>query len=338
LASDDLGVTFREIGQIPILSKYAPVAKFSKLARRVLRMSTYRLRVLDGGNIIFTFKGGVYLLRAGEKQAVCQFVIERGSRPVSLAYKPGGMVIWGEYFDNRERGPVNIYGSCDLGETWQKVYSFNGEIRHVHGITYDEYADCFWICTGDREGEERLIRANADFSKVDVVLKGGQKNRFYSLTVTPDVIWTANDSPNCDNFVRRYDKSTGEIDDIARIDNSSFYGCMVGERYFCSTNSERPERNLPRTFSQPNDYSATHVWMTNSRTSQARRVLSFPTDIWFKLSGLPKVHPVLFQYTRVFFPEGHNPTDKLVCHTIGTGGCDDCMLVYDISALEAAGL
>ena len=336
LATDDLGETFRTIGSVPVNSKYAPLAKISSLVRRVLRMGIYRMRVLNGGNMVFAFKGGVYLLRAGETRAVCSFPVQRGSRPVSLAYKPGGMVVWGEYFNRVERVPVHIYGSSDCSETWQRVYSFNGEIRHIHGIAYDEYADCFWICTGDKDGEERLIRANADFSKLDVVLQGGQKNRFYSLTVTPDAVWMANDSPNSDNFLRRYDKSTGKVEDIVRLDNSSFYGCLVDGWYFCSTNSERPEHHAPQTFTQPNDYSATHIWMVNTQTCQARRVLSFPTDFWFKLSGLPKVHPVLFQFTRVFFPEGHNPTGKLVCHTIGTKGSDDCMMVYDLKDLEAA--
>ena len=40
--------------------------------------------------------------------------------------------------------------SIDNGENWEPVYRFKaGSIRHIHGITYDKWDDCFWICTGD---------------------------------------------------------------------------------------------------------------------------------------------------------------------------------------------
>jgi hypothetical protein len=298
-------------------------------------MSVYRLRVADNGNIVCVFKGGIYLLRSGEKEGHCVHPILKGSRPVSLASKPGGLIVWGEYHSNRERGEIAIFGSADSGESWRPVYCFPpGSIRHVHGITYDEYDDCFWICTGDHDGEEQLLKADANFENVELILQGGQENRFYSMVATPDYIIAANDSPNADNRVRRLHKGSGEIADLVTIDNSSFYSCVLGRWYFCSTNAEKPERGLPKTFKTPNDFSASHVWMIDIGSGQGRRVFSFPVDIWYKLNAFPMIPNGLFQYSRIFFPEGKNLSEKLVCYGTGTQGADDCMFVYDLKDLE----
>ncbi len=335
VATDDLGQTFRFLGKFEVSSRFRILLDSSALARRVMRMTIYRLRVADNGNIVFIFRGGIYLLRKGETEARCVRRILKGSRPVSLASRPGGLIVWGEYHDNPERGEMCIYGSRDHGESWQAVYTFPAHsIRHIHGITYDEYDDCFWICTGDHDGENQLLKADATFQHAETILQSGQENRFYSTVVTPDYVLAANDSPNADNFVRRFQKKTGVVTNLARIDNSSFYSCLLNGWYFCSTNAERPESQFPKTFQTPNDFSGTHVWMVNIASGRAAKVLSFPIDLWYRMSGLPKVPPGLFQYSRVFFPEGKNPTGELVCYALGTRGTDDCMLTYHLEDLE----
>lgn len=335
LVTDDLGETFRDVGSFQSQTGWLSLAGHSRLFRRVFRMTVYRLRALTNGNLVFLFKGGVFLLRAGQARGEFVFPVTEGSRPVSLAYKPGGLVVWGEYHGNLDRRAVRIFGSRDFGVTWQPVHTFApGEIRHVHGITFDPHDDCFWICTGDHHGEERLVKASADFSTVKPILCGGQMNRFYSVVATKDSLFMATDSPNADNYIRKMNKATETVVNVARIDNSSFYSCQVGDWYFCSTNTERPERPFPRTSSRPNDCSATHVWMVNTQTDEVRRILSFPADIWFKLSGLPGAHPGLFQYTRMFLAEGENPSPHLVCHAQGTRQAEDSMLVYSLDDLK----
>ncbi len=335
VTTEDFGRSFSTIGRLKIPRRYKILLNRSALLRRVLRLSVYRLRVADNGNIVCVFKGGIYLLRKGETEAHCVHPILRGSRPVSLASKPGGLIVWGEYHGNRERGKIAIFGSPDCGETWQPVYTFAaGSIRHIHGITYDEFDDCFWICTGDHDGEEQLLRADANFQNAEIVLQGGQENRFYSVVATPYYLLAPNDSPNADNYVRRLHKRTREVSNLVRIDNSSFYSCVLGGWYFCATNAEEPEPDSPLTFERPNDISASHVWMIDIATGRAKRILSFPVDKWYRLSTLPKIPSGLFQYSRIYFPDGDNPSDKLVCYALGTAGTDDSMLVYNLKDLE----
>jgi len=149
----------------------------AKIAQRILRVSIYRMRMLSDGTCLFSYPGGIFVKKPGEPHASISFATQRGSRPVSLAVKPGGLCVFSEYWSNREAVEVPVYGSRDSGATWETLHLFSpGSIRHVHGITYDPYDDCFWICTGDRDNESLLLKASADFSVVKVVRRGKTKS------------------------------------------------------------------------------------------------------------------------------------------------------------------
>lgn len=210
-STEDLGRSFNFIGSFKDPSRFSFLLSFSRLLRRIFRSTVYRLRVMDNGNIVFVFKGGIYLLRPGHGIAEKVLPITKGSRPVSLAHKPGGLIVFGEYHENRDREAIHIYGSNDFGETWRAVYTFPaGSIRHIHGITYDKWDDCFWICSGDFGSEVKLFRAGPRFGNVEVALEGGQANRFYSLVATKNKVVMANDSPNAANHICELDKKTGK--------------------------------------------------------------------------------------------------------------------------------
>ena len=256
------------------------------------------------------------------------YAVTRGSRPVSLATGADGFTVFGDYWANEVLEPVRIHGSRDGGATWNVVYAFSaGEVRHVHGISYDPYDTCFWICAGDDGDQCRLLRASADFRNVEIVRKGGQENRFYSLLVAKHQIITATDTPFEDNSICAIDKRTGQLRRIARIENLSFYSCFVGSRFFVSTNAEP---------SSVNDVREVHLWMgtmEGDAPTSARRVLSLPIDLYSHVQRCPGIPSGLFQYPRIFFPEGENPSDMLVGHAIGVGRWDGSMIVWNVAAL-----
>jgi len=328
LSTIDWGESFHEVCQLAIKVKYQPIFRFSNLAQRVARASVYRMQILPNGTRVYIFRGGLYCQLLGETIAKRTFVIKRGSRPVSLATAKDGMTVFGEYWDNAKRAPILIYGSQD-GETWNEMYRFAaGEIRHVHGVTYDRYENCFWICTGDYDDESRLIRASTDFSQVDIVQRGGQYHRFYMTTALENHLVTATDSPIDANKIRVFDKRSGEFTDVADIENASFYNCVVGKNAFVSTNAEP---------TQVNDESATCIWTGTPGEQNWRRFARYPVDCLYRLARrVPKVPNGLFQYSRVFFPEGHNPGPNLVCQVIGVRGEPSSMLVFDPSTWKAS--
>ena len=65
-------------------------------------------------------------------------------------------------------------------------------------------------------------------------------------------------------------------------------------------------------------------------------MLSFRADAFFRVALWPGVPSGLFQYPRVFFPDGENPGDLLVAHCTGVPGYDNAMLCYEPAALGSA--
>lgn len=317
----DFGQSFEFVGTLATSGWKAAAARPFPLLQRVLRAGVYRMRVLEDGTLLLVFRGGIYTLARGATAAAKTFAFPRGNRPISLASKPGGLTVVGEYWGNPNRDPVHVYGSED-GTSWHIVSTFPaGSIRHVHGISYDAWDDCFWVCTGDDDHETGLLRASADFRRLDVVRQGGQIHRFYSILVRKDHLLLATDTPRVDNFVCRLDKRSGQFETLQRIENSSFYSCDVAGRAFVSTVAEP---------SPCNDQRACHVWANDGATGRWRRVLSFPVDRLDRVSHLPGVPKGLFQYPRIFFPEGTNDGNVLVGHCTGLNGLDNSMVCYDV--------
>ena len=67
----------------------------------------------------------------------------------------------------------------------------------------------------------------------------------------------------------------------------------------------------------------------------AEKAVSFSVDHWDRLSRLPGIPNALFQFPRIFFPEGYNSTGHLVCYALGVKKYEDCMLVYNMDDLKA---
>lgn len=321
--TSDFGASFTYAGNIDLKLKLSGLYANMPLIQRMLRAHVYRMRVLSNGNMVLVFRGGIYTLIKGEDRARLTFAVKKGSRPVSLAVSKEGRAVFGEYWSNPRREEVNIYGSDDFGRAWQVIYTFpRGSIRHVHGITYDRWEDCFWICSGDSDGECCLFRATTDFRKVETVLKGGQKNRFYSIYADKDFLIMANDTPVEKNYIYIYDKKTGKLQGDQAIENSSFYHCVVNGRIFVSTNAEP---------SDINDIMYSHVWYKDRLGQKWQRVLSFPTDFYSRIDRMPLMPNGLFQLPNVFFPDGENTSDTLACYLTGLKGYDNAMLCYDTS-------
>jgi hypothetical protein len=327
VSTGDYGLTFRDEGRLQLDLPMRRVFAQMPFVQRVARATVYRMRVLPDGTRIFVFRGGVYTQAHGQPYATRTYVVQRGSRPVSLAVSRSGHVIFGEYWSNPERAAVNVFGSKDMGKTWSPVYTFAaGSIRHVHGATYDPWEDCFWLCAGDYGDENKLVRATTDFRDVRVVRQGGQGNRFYQILAMRDRLVTATDTPLEKNYICTIDKCSFELTNQTEIENTSFYNCQIGDRVFISTNAEPTEVN---------DQSASYVWMGSPEGALWKRVMIFPIDIYTRTAQRCGIPTRILQYPSVFFPEGHNPGQTLVCHCLGVAEYDDAMLCFEPCAMPA---
>src|SRR5260370_9903613 len=209
------------------------------LSSRLVRDGFHALAILDdqtnGHPAVGAVPGALVTRKPGTDEFTITHQVLRGTRPLHLTVAPSGNIYWGEYFDNRERAEVHIYGSTDGGCTWQIAYTFPaGSIRHVHNIVYDRWVDCLWILNGDEGAECKILRATRDLGSVEVILAGNQQSRAVAAIPTQNGLYFSTDTPFEGNHWYRPAR-VGSIEPVRNLPTSSIYACKVGEAMFFST-------------------------------------------------------------------------------------------------------
>jgi len=290
------------------VASYSPVAwrgltSCHRLTSRLFRDGFHALATLSTGHLIAAVPGAIVTLAPGEREFRATHKIIRGTRPLHIAVTPDDRIFWGEYFDNAERDEVHIFASTDRGATWDVAYTFpKSAIRHVHNIVFDQWADCLWVLTGDNGPECRILRADLNFSAVNVVLAGNQQARAVALVPAPEGVYFSSDTPFETNHVYFLDRS-GKLSQRASLSSSSIYACRVGEAIFISTMVEP---------SAANPGQEVHVYGTVDGRE-------WPVLLEWKKDRWPMG---LFQYGNVFFPDGENASGLLAATAVSVERAD----------------
>jgi hypothetical protein len=286
----------------------------SRLTARLLRDGFHALAVLRSGGLVAALPGAIGTLAPGESEFRETFHIRRGTRPLHITAVPGGSIYWGEYFDNTSRQEVHVYGSSDAGLTWDVAYTFaEGAIRHIHNIVHDPWQNCLWILTGDYGDECRVMRANCDFSNLEIVLQGNQQARAVAAIPSEDALYFASDTPLEQNSIWRLDRQ-GMLSRVAPISSSCISAARVGSRLFFSTMVEPSEVNLDPVV---------RVYARDVRDPERwHSLLSWRKDPW----------PMkFFQYGNAFLPDGQNTTQYLAVTTVAVESDDMVTSIYDVN-------
>jgi hypothetical protein len=290
------------------VARFAPVwwrklTSVSRLGFRLMRDGFHALVVLPTGELVAALPGAIATLRPGERVFRTTHVLQRGTRPLNIAAAPDGRVFWGEYFDNRRRDAVYLYGSDDRGASWKVVHSFEeNSIRHVHNIVYDHWEDCFWVLTGDVGAECRILRASLDWSRIDSMIAGNQQARAVAAVPRKDGLYFASDTPLEQNYIYKLDRA-GELAQLAEIHASVLCGCAVGDAVFFTTMVEPSAVNLDRSVG---------VYGSDGNAAWAS-LQSWQKDGWSEK---------LFQHGNGFVATGNNATRLLAITTVAVKGGD----------------
>jgi len=283
----------------------------NRIFLRLFRLGIHSLKFLPGSGVIAVAAKNIILLEPGQREFRSVFKVRRGTRPLGLAVTPQGAVYWGEYFDNPSRQEVRIYGSPDQGKTWQVVYSFaEKSVRHVHNIIYDAFADCFWVLTGDRDAESKIIRASLDWKNLEIVLEGGQQNRAATLIIQKDFILYATDTPHEQNRIYLLEKKSGLKKEVCLLPGPSMYSAQSGAGLFFSTAAE------------PGEVYHDHACIFGSRDGTC----------WEKLIAWEKdrLHPKYFQFGNISLPAGVAPADYLAATGVAVRNEDGNTTIWKI--------
>ena len=284
----------------------------TRLGYRLRRDGFHALAVFPDGTLVAVLPKAIAIARPGDTGFQVTWRVRRGTRPLDLVVTPAGAVYWGEYFDNPKREPVHVYGSLDGGRTWEVVYTFPaGSIRHVHSITYDRYADCLWVLTGDYGRECGIMRVSPDWRTVETMLSGSQQTRAVHPVPMPDGLYFATDTELEMNSIYRLGRD-GSLERLASIAGSGMRGCQVGKALFFSTAVE-PSRVNRHPFACLYGSADGRVW---------EKLVEWRKDRW----------PMrLFQYGNILLPQGANETGILAATGMAVRGEDGVMHLWRVA-------
>lgn len=234
-------------------SKFSMISMLS-LTRRFIRAEITSFYQLANGDRIAVAKKGLFLQKKGSKTFEKCFSMPRGSKPLNLCFAPSGSIYFGEYFQNIEKQPVNIYCSEDNAQSWHIAYTFKaGHINHIHGLFFDKYTNRIWVATGDRENECIIGYTEDEFKTFKEVFRGGQEYRTCQLFFYPDFIVFGTDTQYEQNIIKKFDRNTLEITELQNVQGSVIKGGQVGDVAFISTTVEPSKVNTDKY---------AHLWVT----------------------------------------------------------------------------
>lgn len=242
LHSKDGGATFQPLGHVPGHLAQRLLSR-AELTTRLFRTGFHAVAPLPNGALIALICGAVLHLAAGAQEFRLAHPIRRGKRPLNLCVHPSGRVYFGEYFRNRFRSSVHVYGSDD-GLDFHVVGTFpKKSIRHVHAIHWDPYRSGMWVLTGDDGDEAGLWFTPDEFVTLEPVLRGQQAARAVTLFAREDGLILPTDTPFEHNYVQHFDPKTGTIERLAQLPGSVFHGTRSRSLYLLSTVVERSTVN-----------------------------------------------------------------------------------------------
>lgn len=226
------------------------------LTRRLFRAEITGFYSLSNGTQLAIAKKGVFRRNVSEKTFTKICSIPRGSKPLTIVEKSSDEIFFGEYFQNVENVPVNIYSlNINIGEL-KVVFTFGqGEINHIHGLFFDNYSNRIWVVTGDKERECIIGYTEDDFVHFTEVFRGGQEYRCCQMFFYPDFIVYATDSQFIPNSIKKIDRKTLEITPLQPVQGSVIKGGQVGNVSFFSTTVEPSKVNTDQY---------AHLWVSKN--------------------------------------------------------------------------
>jgi len=287
------------------------IASSMRLSQRLLRIGFHHLEVFPDKRMITILDKAIAVLEVGEKEFKTTWRVKRGTRPMGMAITPDSKIYWGEYFNNKERSEVYVYGSEDGGYSWDIVYTFpEGSIRHIHNIFYDFYENCLWVLTGDYGKEPKIIKFSTDWKTIDIICEGTQQARAASMIFREDKIYYATDTELEQNYIYSIDRKTGKIERLFPLPGPSIFASEAGKYMFVSTHSEPGKLFSPYAF----------------------LYISEDGEEWFECLKLrkDKLHPLFFQYGSIILPCGKTAYNYLAVTGRAVEGEDNWLNIWRI--------
>lgn len=208
---------------------------------RLFRWNQCNLHVIDfdKGDLVYTGNGKISSIR--ECKIVSDYTLLFGRTYLRNPFccSNNGIYYFADYHSNKNRNPINIYKSNDLGMTWERFSPFSDNFcKHAHGIFYDRYTNSKWIATGDANSESYICQLHNNDKDYDIIGGGSQTWRTCHLFFREENIFWFTDSPIDQNYLIKYNRKSGKIDTVANIPGPVISAAEYEDGILASTSVE----------------------------------------------------------------------------------------------------
>lgn len=319
-ASTDGGESFTPVAAFAGSGLRRFASRFRMLARAG-RLGFHALQLLPNGDMLGVIRRHVVYREQGGDRFHPVFRFPRGSRPLSLCVDPRHGVFFGEYFNNRDRDEVHVFGSAE-GQEWRSVHVFpSGSIRHVHGVVHDPFRDGIWVLTGDEDNECGLWFTGDGFRSLEKIVGGDQRTRAVSVIPVEDGLIVPTDSPRIRNCIQLLDLGRIQFESLSPLPGSAFHAVRSGDLYLVSTAGEP---------SALNDSFRATMWASMDGC-RWHCICEYPADWWYR--ALPFARPAL-QYPELQLVPGTDETPYVFAYGRSVQGADDRLLRWSRSRIR----
>lgn len=236
--------------RVPLpLSAWKKVCAHIRLAERFLRLTPKCVEKIDDKHFIVSYSGCVYCLDI-EKQELKEehrycFMM---NNPLFFTKVEGvegftDGILYGEYPININRNPISIFRR-NVNGNWEKVYTFNGNILHIHNLVPDKERGCIYILTGDEDKESAIWEARNDFQEVKPIVIGSQQYRSCVAFPFNNGLIYATDSPLEQNSICYLNAESGKVIRLYDLTGACVFGTEKNGKYYFAADVE-PDASLP---------------------------------------------------------------------------------------------
>lgn len=316
--SEDGGRFFRQLGVLPKansdwIDKIKDYMARSRLVRSFRQsLGPTNVIVLSSGTILVFYD---HIYRSSDNGSTFEpvFSFSGGTgAPFSygegLAVGPDDTVYFGEYITTPRPHQVRVFRGSRDGTEWDVIHTFPlGEVFHVHSIQYDPYRARYWITTGDRDAESKILYTDDSFKSIHPLGGGSQDWRVVSLMVTKHALYWGSDNDHAPASIFRWNFSNAQLSKVQEIGKPSYFSTILKNNVLILSTTYEPESQYVRQY---HPEPTTDLWA------------SADGDHWVKLLSLPyETHDTEWGPSRasIAFPGGVG-SDELLFTPLSTKG------------------
>jgi hypothetical protein len=270
---------------------------FFRLTRQLLRVGIHHIIPLKNDGYLVTVKKKTLILDANGN-IVNIFKGYKGNKPghKGVCITPNGTIFFGEYIININNDKsTSLYRSTDNGMSFHNILTFaKDEVRHIHFVQWDQYENCLWMGTGDKDYECKLMRSTDNGETWEIVGEGSQLWRAIGVSFTEEALYWGTDAGSVPdpNYIIKMDRINRQVEIVQEIQGPGHGNAVLNDgTVYVSTGIEGGENEKDRY---------AHIWKCE-KSGITREVMKLKKDML----------PNIIQYGVLRFPMGLENSDEI---------------------------